>query len=249
VLAVTNAMQIVAVGVGARVADASRMREALRIFRFHQTRGRFMSLSSRLRLTLLLGTLLTVGATPAVAQTELGIIGGATFSTLRGIDVDDRTGTLIGAYLLRPFVGPLQWQIEGVASSRGATPRNGGTGNALELRYFEVPVMLRLSLARGSQLNPHVYAGPYAGVRINCSVEGTSGDCDDLPGISTNSVDLGGIAGGGVSVDVGGLMLTGGVRYTFGVSNIAEFERENVREAAKHGGYAIYAGLGLRFGR
>ncbi len=205
--------------------------------------------SSRLSATLLLGTLLTIGAVPAHAQTEFGVMGGATFSTLRGIDVDDRTGTLVGAYLLRPFVGPLQWQIEGLASSRGATPRNGGTGSALELRYFEVPVMLRLSLARGSRLNPHVYAGPYAGVRINCTVEGTSGDCDDLPGISTKSVDLGGIAGGGVSYDLGGLMLTGGARYSFGVSNIAEFQRDNVREAARHGGYAIYAGLGLRLGR
>lgn len=208
-----------------------------------------MSHSSRLRATMLLGTLLALVAAPVRAQTEFGVIGGATFSTLRGIDVDDRTGTLVGAYLLRPFIGPLQWQVEGVASSRGATPRTGGTGNALELRYFEVPVMLRLSVARGSRLNPHVYAGPYAGVRINCTVEGTSGDCDDLPGVSTKSVDLGGIAGGGVSVDMGGLMLTGGVRYSFGVSNIAEFQRENVREAAKHGGYAIYAGLGIRLGR
>jgi len=208
-----------------------------------------MSSSSPLRIALFLGSLLTIVAVPARAQTELGVIGGATFSTLRGIDVDDRTGTLVGAYLLRPFIGPLQWQVEGVASSRGATPRIGGTGDALELRYFEVPVMLRLSLARGSRLNPHVYAGPYAGVRIDCTVEGTSGDCDDLPGISTKSVDVGGIAGGGVSFDLGGLMLSGGVRYSFGVSNIAEFERDNVREAAKHGGYAIYAGLGVRLGR
>lgn len=203
----------------------------------------------RLRVAVLLGVLLSTLPSSARAQTEFGILGGATFTTLRGVDVDNRTGTLLGAYLLRPLAGPLQWQLEGIASSRGATPRTGSDGEALELRYFEVPLMLRLSLAQGSRLNPHVYAGPYAGVRINCTVEGTSGDCDDLPGISTKSVDVGGIAGGGVSVDLGGLMLSGGVRYSFGVSNIAEFDRDNVREAAKHGGYAIYAGLGVRLGR
>jgi hypothetical protein len=203
--------------------------------------------SSRLRVALLCATLLSIAPGTARAQTELGLLGGATVSTLRGIDADNRTGTLLGAYLLLPLAGPLQWQLEGIATSRGATPR--GDEGALQLRYLEVPVLVRLSLARGSRLNPHVYAGPYAGIRINCTVEGTSGDCDDLPGISTNSVDVGGVAGGGVSVDLGGLMLSGGVRYSFGVSTIAEFERENVREAARHGGYAIYGGLGLRLGR
>jgi hypothetical protein len=207
-----------------------------------------MSFVSRVRLALLLGGLLATVPSAAHAQAEIGLLGGATFSTLRGVDVDSRTGTLVGAYLLLPLAGPLQWQIEGIASSRGATAANGGAGDALQLRYVEVPVLLRLSLARGSRLNPHVYAGPYAGLRINCTVEGTTGDCDDLPGISTNSVDVGGIAGGGVRVDLGGLMLTGGVRYGFGVSTIAEFERGNVREAAKHGGYAIYAGVGIRLG-
>lgn len=208
-----------------------------------------MSRSSRLLPALLLGSVLALAPTAARAQGEIGVVGGATFTTLRGLDVDDRTGNLYGAYLVLPIAGPLQWQFEAIASSRGATPRGAGFGSELRLRYLEVPVLLRLSLAKGSRLNPHLYAGPYAGLRIDCTVEGTSGDCDDVPGISTKTVDVGGIAGGGVSVDLGGLMLTGGVRYNFGVSTIAEFERDNVREAAKHGGYAIYAGLGVRLGR
>lgn len=188
-------------------------------------------------------------AAPSHAQPgQIGVIGGATFTSLRGVDnVDARSGLAGGAYLVVPFAGPLQWQFEGLLVNRRAEPRGLSRSGTLELSYAELPVMLRLSVAPRSSLNPHVYAGPYLGLRINCSI-GDENDCDNLPGLSTKTVDVGGVAGGGVAMDVGGLVLTGGLRYAFGVSTLAEFERESVREASKNGTFLLYAGLGIRLG-
>jgi hypothetical protein len=180
---------------------------------------------------------------------EFGAMAGGTYSTLRGVDADQRTGTLGGAYVLLPLGRAVQLQVEGLASSRGATPRGAGLREPLALQYFEVPALLRINLGGGNALRPHVYAGPYVGLRISCEIEGTSGSCDDRPEVNTSSVDVGGIAGGGVSLDLGGLVLTGGARYGFGVSTLAEFDSGNVSEAARHGGWALYAGLGVRLGR
>ena len=197
----------------------------------------------------LAAVLCTAPLTAHAQALEIGAMGGGTFSTLRGLDAGERTGTLVGAYVLLPMGRTLQLQVEGLASSRGATPRGAGISEPLALRYAEVPVMLRLNLGGGSALRPHVYAGPYVGVRIACELEGVSGSCDDRPEVSASSVDVGGIAGGGASLDLGGLVLTGGARYGFGVSTLAEFEVGEVREAARHGGWAVYAGVGLRLGR
>lgn len=94
-----------------------------------------------------------------------------------------------------------------------------------------------------------MYAGPYFGIRIRCRVEieNQDGDCDDIDGLNTETVDIGGIVGGGLDFNLGGLILSGGVRYGFGVSKVAEFEFDNVREEARNGLFAIYAGLAIQF--
>lgn len=194
---------------------------------------------------------LLVSAPRAGAQSgQFGLLGGATFASLRGLDaiddLDTRTGLVGGAYLLLPLRGALQLQLEGLLVNKGAEPP---VGNTFKLSYAEVPVLLRLNLAPSSPINPHVYAGPYFGMRIDCSV-GDDTSCEDAPEVvSTATVDVGGTAGGGLSIHLGGLVLTGGARYSFGVSTLAEFEGGGVREAAKNGAWALYAGLGVRFGR
>jgi len=192
-----------------------------------------------------------LGSAPqAGAQSgQIGLLGGATFATLRGLDaiddLDTRTGLIGGAYLLLPLGDALQLQLEGLLVNKGAEPR---VGNTFKLSYAEVPVLLRLNLAPSSPINPHVYAGPYLGFRIDCSI-GDDTSCNDAPEVvSTASVDVGGTAGGGLAINLGGLVLTGGARYSFGVSTLAEFDGDGVRESAKHGAWALYAGLGVRFG-
>jgi len=209
-------------------------------------------LSALLPLAVLLSVVLP--ASPLQAQdrpnrgqgTQITALAGATFSTLRGVDgVDSRTGTLVGVSFLFPFMGPLSLQPEALVVSRGA---QSDLREGLDLSYFEVPLLLRLSLTPRSNLTPHLYAGPYLGIQIDCSVDGSSVSCDDLPDVSTNTVDVGGVVGGGANLLAGPVLLTGGLRYGFGVSTLAEFDTGTAREAAKNGSWAIYVGAGIRLG-
>jgi len=195
---------------------------------------------------LLCATAVLVPAVSAHAQTQFGGIIGATFSTLRGIDgLDTRTGLIGGLSLVSG--GALGLQTGLLFTSKGA---KGSTSNAdgVQLDYVEVPLALRLSLGQGSNINPHVYAGPYLGFKIDCKVEGFSGDCDDIPGVSTKSVDIGGVVGGGLDFSFGPLVLITGLRYGFGISTVADFEFGSVRESAKNGSFAIYTGLAIKLG-
>jgi hypothetical protein len=198
------------------------------------------------RVTFLL--LCAAAAAPAHAQTQLNILAGATFAELRGIkdvDLDRRSGAMGGLSLVIPLGGGmLALQPEALVTSKGSTAPRNATGG-VRLSYAEIPVLLRLNLVRSGAVQPHLYAGPYAGYQISCRIQGSDADCDDAPGVSTNTVDIGGILGGGVTIGLSGLRATIGARYGFGVSKVAEFDVGNVRESARTGTYAVYLGLGL----
>jgi len=182
------------------------------------------------------------------AQANVSAIAGATFSTLRGVDgLDSRTGLIGGLSIVLPSSGLIAFQPEVLFTSKGAKGENSGP-DGLKLNYVEVPLLFRLQLDVGTGITPHLYAGPYLGFQISCKVEGIDADCEDAPGVSTKTVDLGGALGGGLAFDVGPALLTTGLRYSFGVSKIADFEFGNVNESAKNGSFAIYAGLGFRLG-
>ena len=200
--------------------------------------------------------LATLAALPTAALhaqgPRVGAIVGANFARLDGlddVDLDKRTGVVGGLSLLFPLGTPWSLQTEALLVTAGAEPGSGG-GDGITLTYAQVPVLFRLSVAPGASLSPHVYAGPYLGFRIRCRVDvsGPDSDCEDAPGVSTQSVDVGGIAGGGLDLRVGGLILTGGVRYGFGVSKVAEFEFDSVRESARNGSFAVYTGLSVPLG-
>ncbi len=194
----------------------------------------------------LCATAVLVPLKSARAQTQFGGVLGATFSTLRGVDgLDSRTGLIAGLHLASG--GALGLQTGLLFTSKGA---EGSTSNAdgVQLDYVEIPLALRLSLGQGSNISPYVYAGPYLGLKVDCRVDGTSGNCDDVPGISTKTVDIGGVVGGGLDFSFGPLVLITGLRYGFGVSNVADFEFGSVRESAKNGSFAIYTGLAIKLG-
>ena len=152
---------------------------------------------------------------------------------------------MAGVSFVFPFLGPLRWQPEALVTSRGA---DLDRADGIELSTLEVPLMLRLGLGQRGRLTPHLYAGPYLAVQLDCTVEGSSVDCGDRPDIDTSTVDVGGIAGSGVTLRGGPFTLTGGVRYGFGVSSLAEFEFNEASESARHGAWSLYVGAGLAFG-
>ncbi len=193
-------------------------------------------------------TLLLPPREASAQGTQVNALVGATFSSLRGVDgLDSRTGGMGGLSFVFPLVGGIAFQPEALLVNRGASAGSAAR-EGLEFDHIEVPLLLRLSLAPRSAITPHFFAGPYLALQVRCTIEGTSTDCDDRPDIDTNTVDLGGIVGSGVSLQGGPFVLTGGLRYGFGVSTLAEFEFGSVQEAAKHGGWALYFGAGLRLG-
>ena len=195
---------------------------------------------------------ITAGALlPAAAHaqgTQVSVIGGATFSDLRDVDgFDGRSGTMAGISLVLPLAGVFAFQPEALVVSRGAQA-GSSLRESLDLNALEIPLLLRVSLGPRSLFTPHLYAGPYLGIQIDCTVAGTSVDCDDRDDVSTRTVDVGAIAGGGVTAGVGPLIFTGGLRYGFGLSTLAEIGDAEFRESARHGGFGIYAGVGIRLG-
>jgi hypothetical protein len=195
-----------------------------------------------------LALFLAIGSSAAHAQTQLHILAGATFAELRGlgdVDLDRRTGLMGGLSLVIPLgSGTFALQPEALVTSKGAkAPADDG---GLRLTYAEVPVLLRVNLVRSGVVQPHLYAGPYAGYRINCRLEGSdTASCDDTPEVTTRTVDVGGIVGGGLTFGLAGLRATVGARYGFGVSKFADFDFDDVRRSAKNGAYAVYVGLGF----
>jgi hypothetical protein len=193
----------------------------------------------------------TMTVVPQVTQAQglrLGILGGANFAELRGVDdLDRRTGGMGGVQLIIPFGGLLSLQTEGLVVSSGAKS-SSASDDGVSLTYAQVPVLLRLSPLSGAKVAPHAYAGPYLGLRIACKVDfgSVDGDCDDFDDLNSQTLDVGGVVGGGLDFDLGGAILTGGARYNFGVSKVADFETGNIRESAKNGSFSIYAGLSIR---
>ncbi|MEW5919267.1 MAG: porin family protein [Gemmatimonadota bacterium] len=206
-----------------------------------------MRISRIIRGTLIAAALIAPCSTIA-AQGQVGVIAGATFSTLRGVDgLDSRTGLIGGLTLVFPSAGPLSLQTGALFVAKGATA-GSSTTEGIEINYLEIPGLIRLDLSRGSGLTPHIYAGPYFGLQLSCTLEETDADCDRVGGVNSKTVDIGGIVGGGLDLNLGPLILTGGLRYGFGVSKIADFEFGSVNESAKNGTFAIYTGLAFKLG-
>lgn len=110
---------------------------------------------------------------PGLARSQshlgFGIRSGANFATINGEDVDTRTTFMAGAYLNIPLVNsPVSFQPEVLYTRKGF--KNDGI--TVKLDYLEIPVLARLRLGEGQQLQPHIYLGPFVGFNINAESEG-----------------------------------------------------------------------------
>ncbi len=201
----------------------------------------------------LLGALLvalTVAA-PASAQTVLGIRGGVNFASLGGDDadgLDSRTAIHVGATVLFPLSEVLGLQVGGLYSQKGAEASEGGVTAAIELGYFEVPVLLRYAFPSEGAASFHLLAGPAVGFEVGCSISGSSGsgsasiDCSDAE-LDTKSVDFGLTGGLGLDFQASeGLTITVDGLYNLGLANIAD------GGDAKNRVFMLQAGVGFPLG-
>jgi hypothetical protein len=194
--------------------------------------------------------LMLLPAMPVRAQ-RIGIVAGGTFSQLRGVSnvqAKNRTGTMFGLTLLVPSGGTFALQPELLFTNKGSEFDISGVGTrSVKLDYLEIPLLLRVDSHTGGGLNPHLYAGPSIGFNLGCNVTlkgggipNTSSDCKRDNFLDPKSVDWSAIVGAGVDLSVGGIGLTGGARYGFG---LADINKTNVDEHVRNGSLTVYAGV------
>jgi hypothetical protein len=203
-----------------------------------------------LRVTAASAALVLLPTVPVRAQ-RIGIVAGGTFSQLRGISnvsAKNRTGTMFGLSVLLPSAGTFSLQPELLFTNKGSQlDVSGGGRRNVKLDYLEIPLLLRIDSRSGTGLSPHVYAGPSVGFNVGCNVvlsgsgvPNTSSDCKRDNFLSPKSVDWGAIVGAGIDLSVGGIGVTGGARYGFG---LADINKTNVTDHVRNGALTVYAGV------
>jgi hypothetical protein len=182
----------------------------------------------RLRLAMLALPLLLAAAPAQAQRVHYGLRGGinrASSETV-GSAFDAETGTRTGYHLgLMALVDISDWfslETEVLYSKKGFA--EGDVGIALDLTYFEVPVLAVVKLPL--PLSLHVYSGPVLGIESRCEVtfEGETTDCESARqgAPRTRGADSGIIVGAGLGFDFGPGMLMGDIRYNHGFTDISE---------------------------
>jgi hypothetical protein len=141
---------------------------------------------------------LMIVPTAVVHAQRIGVVAGATFSQLRGIEnvkAKNRQGTMFGATLRLPLGAAMAIQPELLFVNKGSELELGtGETKNLRLDYFELPVLLRFEGGQGSAFGPHFYAGPSIGYNLDCKVS-SSGVTNTSSGLQARRLPQAGQAG------------------------------------------------------
>lgn len=179
----------------------------------------------RLWISLLAGTALIAG--PAQAQQlAFGARAGMTRSSST-VEGDLVAGSTTGYHVgMVGTVGISSWfgiQTELIYARKGF--EDDDIGAELELTYFEVPVLTRLTLP--TPLSPHLLAGVVLSLESGCTFRSDTVDevdCEvggsEVP--STKGADFGLEIGGGVALDLGRGDLTLDILYNHGLTDLSQ---------------------------
>jgi len=159
-----------------------------------------------------------IGVTRVTLSEFVDLDPGANIASAMGISVRVRP-----AALLRLGVPPwLSAQADLVYGARGARILSRATGNeegGYDLTYLAMPLLVRADRSLATRLTGHLLVGPSIGIPLESTVEDINGTVDFME--FTNSVDIGLIAGAGVSVDVlPNISVSLDVRYEHGLLDI-----------------------------
>lgn len=166
---------------------------------------------------------LALTATTAAAQrkADVGFLGGASFSTLMGVDdsvsVRSSTGFAGGVFVGIPVAKSLVIETEVLYINKGAGLED--TEVSLNLNYIEIPVLLRYEFKEDG--GPFAYVGPYVGFVAECT---TSADTLSFPCADDDietSTDFGGTIGVGFRKEAWGF----DIRYDYGFTDAIKDEK------------------------
>ncbi len=166
----------------------------------------------------------SVGAQVGYSRSDLG---GAGAAQLRS-----RQGALTGVFLTAPLGPALSIRPELLFAQKGgrtlATLEDGSTATFdIELAYFELPLLARVTLPRG-RFRPVLFAGPAPALQIGCDLQLiTAGGplratCSEAEFTLFSEWDLGLVAGGGIELNWAQAALALEARYTAGVRSIVD---------------------------
>ncbi len=188
------------------------------------------------------------GAT--MGRSSFGVLGGLNLAKLSGDDITDaenRNGFFIGAFMIHPLSGNFALQPEIHYTQKGVKFSDEGGDATLKLDYFEIPVLGRLNFPTSSgDMAFHLLAGPAFAFKASCKATVSGGgsefssDCDNLTeGNDFKSFDWGVMFGGGLDFKMSQHMLTLGVRYNMGMTDVAD------QTSAKNRVLSFLLGIGL----
>lgn len=182
--------------------------------------------------------------------------GGSSFSRT------NRIGAQAGVFATIPVRGDWSLQPElnytqkGVRVETSFAPVDGGPATIdLTLDYLEIPVLVRLDVARNRAWHPFVAAGPSVGVRLRCQADlSTAGvtyssRCGSPEGapytIDTpfKRTEIAGVVGLGVTGPLGRRRLYAELRYARSLDTIND--QAEIPLSPRNSGVAILLGLGF----
>ncbi len=183
--------------------------------------------------TILLLSLLGLTTVPAMGQgVSLGFRGGLNSATQSvsdpaGIDIKSRTTFHFGGIVSIGIQETFALQIEGILSEKGSAFEVAGVGAALELSYFQIPILAKVIVPTPptSPVTPHFFAGPNLGFEVSCNITGESAGvsvsvgCGES-GVETKGFEFGLLFGGGIAIGKGPVAVLIDLAFDFGISNI-----------------------------
>lgn len=175
----------------------------------------------------------TLGARLGVSVATLDVDAAAVF------DEENRTG-LVGGVFYNRSMGLLGYQLEVLYASRGG---EFGDGSSLHLTYLQIPALLRVNLPVGI-LQPGVFGGVAVALKLGCEV-GESVPCDEIEGVDVNDIDFNTVVGADLRFGLIGFGLWIDGRHYVGLSDIGEFEFDDVIGDVKNRSWEFTAGVGI----
>lgn len=158
------------------------------------------------------------------AQSYFGIRGGVNFATFNAEKADLSTITrfLTGAYYTYNFQNSnFAVQAEILYSQKGAKDEFMSNIYITRINYLEIPLLAKYSFNTAGDIVPHIYIGPYLGIKLEAGLEIKNDNTYDIND-EISSTDFGFVFGAGVNIQRFDI----GLRYSLGLTDITASDSE-----------------------
>lgn len=185
---------------------------------------------SLLRAGLVLAVVIGLAGQGRAQNVNVGLVGGATYSTLTGDFVESadwKLGGYLGGYLRYMINDYFGFAVNAAWLGKGADSVVTPTDTVdVSLSYFELPLTLNVAFPLGGDWYAGAYAGVGLGFQLGCSVSGTDCASGTTGGIGKGS-EWTLPVGAGVGRRFGEMIVALDGRYSLGLSDV--FQDVNVR--------------------